>query len=705
LARAEYKKSPVTELKGVGPRIAEHLQKININSVEDVLFHLPYRYEDRSRIIAIGALRSGQAAVFDGVIDHVEVAFTRRGKSRRMLLCHMSDGTGHILLRFFYFNKIQQSKLIKGCRLRCFGEARFGATCLEIIHPEYELLLMKEGDEIHAPAPPDHLTPVYPATEGVQQALLRRMSTQVLSLLNNENILQELIPQNLVDQFGLFSLKQALNYVHRPPIDADLSLLGDGLHASQQRLAFEELLAQHLSLQQLRQKTRQYGAYALQSKVDLVNDFLSALPFDMTAAQARVNNIILQDIEKKHPMMRLVQGDVGSGKTVVAAIACIKAIESCYQAAIMAPTEILAEQHYQNFSAWLKPLGVEVAWLSGKLKGKKREHMLELIASGQAAMIVGTHALFQKEVKFNRLALVVVDEQHRFGVHQRLALREKGERAGYIPHQLIMTATPIPRSLAMTAYADLDYSVIDELPPGRIPVKTVVVPEDRRDEVIARVKNACTQGKQTYWVCTLVEESEFLQCRAAEDTVVQLQQSLPELVIGLVHGRMKADKKAQVMQEFKQGKISLLVATTVIEVGVDVPNASLMIIENAERLGLSQLHQLRGRVGRGGEASHCVLMFKKPLSTHARSRLAVMRETSSGFDIAKKDLQLRGPGEVLGTKQTGLMQLKIADIVRDEPMLDDIKAIAQLMSSHHPDNIKKLIDRWLGGAQQYGNVG
>ena len=697
---AKHKNLPVTQLKGVGPRIAEHLQKINISNIEDVLFHLPYRYEDRTRVVCIGALRNGQAAVFEGVIDHVDIAFTRKGKSRRMLLCHISDGTGSILLRFFHFSKMQQNKLIKGSRLRCFGEARFGAASLEIIHPEYELLSIDDDSKVEP-----CLTPVYPTTEGVHQTLLRRISDQVLNLLNENDFLQELIPEKVSDQFNLHSLKQAINYVHRPPTNADLGLLAEGLHKSQQRLAFEELLAQHLSLQQVRQKTRQYGAYPLKSNQKLINNFTNSLAFDMTGAQERVNKIISQDVEKNHPMMRLVQGDVGSGKTVVAAIACLKAIGCDFQAAMMAPTEILAEQHYENFKNWFQPLGIEVAWLSGKLKGKKREHMLELMLSGKAAMTVGTHALFQQDVKFKNLALIVIDEQHRFGVHQRLALREKGESGGCIPHQLIMTATPIPRSLAMTAYADLDYSVIDELPPGRKDITTVVIPEGRRDEIIERVKNACAKGKQTYWVCTLVEESEFLQCQAAEDAVIQLQKNLPDINIGLVHGRMKADEKVKVMNQFKQGEISLLVATTVIEVGVDVPNASLMIIENAERLGLSQLHQLRGRVGRGSEASHCVLMFKSPLSENAKSRLTVMRKTSSGFDIAKKDLELRGPGEVLGTRQTGLMQLRIADIVRDEPMLGDVKILAKEISEKYPDNISLLIDRWLGYFQQYGNVG
>ena len=700
MVSARHKNIPITHLKGVGPRIAEHLKRININNIEDVLFHLPYRYEDRSRVATIGSLRSGQASVIEGEIDHAEVAFTRRGKSRRMLLCHMSDGTGSILLRFFHFNKLQQEKLKKGCRLRCYGDARMGASSLEIIHPEYEQIEIENAPPVH-----NHLTPVYPTTEGVHQALLRKISDQVLKLINNEEILQELIPEELSKQFTLYSLKQAVNYVHRPPTDANQALLSDGLHESQQRLAFEELLAQHLSLQMVRQKTRSYKAYKLQSKNNYIDQFLKDLPFKMTGAQTRVIDIILKDVAGINPMMRLVQGDVGSGKTVVAAVACLKAIESGYQSALMAPTEILAEQHYQNFNNWLKPFGIEVAWLSGKLKGKKREKMLELIASGKAAMIVGTHALFQKDVEFKNLALVVVDEQHRFGVHQRLSLREKGEAVGHVPHQLIMTATPIPRSLAMTAYADLDYSVIDELPPGRTPVKTVVVPEERRDEVIERVRNACDQGKQSYWVCTLVEESEFLQCQAAEETVEKLKLNLPNLEIGLVHGKMKSQEKEQVMKAFKQGDIRLLVATTVIEVGVDVPNASLMIIENAERLGLSQLHQLRGRVGRGSEASHCVLMFKGPLSLNGKSRLSVMRETNSGFDIAKKDLELRGPGEVLGTRQTGLMQMRIADIVRDEPMLDDIKKVAHLMTEKHPENITIMIDRWLGYFQQYGNIG
>ena len=500
-------------------------------------------------------------------------------------------------------------------------------------------------------------------------------------------------------------LEDALNYVHRPPADADFSELLEGQHPAQQRLAFEELLAQHLSLVSLRHKTRKHKSYLLESDNHRIYQFIKSLPFQLTSAQQKVNQTIMADLENSHPMMRLVQGDVGSGKTVVAAVACLKAIEAGYQAAIMAPTEILAEQHYQNFKAWMEPLAIPVAWLSGKLKGTRRKSTLEQLKSGEVSIVVGTHALFQDDVEFNNLALIVIDEQHRFGVHQRLALREKGEAGQAVPHQLIMTATPIPRSLAMTAYADLDYSVIDELPPGRTPVTTVAIAEARRDEVIHRVEKASASGRQIYWVCTLIEESEALQCQAAEDTAGLLASLLPDINVGLVHGRMKAAEKEQVMQNFKRGAIDLLVATTVIEVGVDVPNATLMIIENAERLGLAQLHQLRGRVGRGSELSHCVLMYKTPLSELARSRLAIMRETSSGFDIARKDLELRGPGEVLGTRQTGLMQLKIADIVRDEHLLEEVKQVAEILVTQYPDSIKPLIRRWLGQSEQYGAVG
>ncbi|HEY9050852.1 MAG TPA: ATP-dependent DNA helicase RecG [Gammaproteobacteria bacterium] len=697
---AHHEILPLTQLKGVGPRVAERLEKIGIHSIQDVLFHLPYRYEDRTQLHAIGGLRHGDSAVIEGKIEHTEIAFSRRGKSRRMLLCYVADGTGGILLRFFHFNKQQQARLSAGNYIRCFGEVRYGASALEMVHPEYTVSAAKEEHALE-----QSLTPVYPTTEGVHQTLLRRITDQALQLAQSSQLVEELLPQEILKRTNMMSLREALAYVHRPPADADVYLLQDGTHPAQQRLSFEELLAHNLSLQVLRNKMRMQGGYNLQSNNHLLYRFSKNLPFTLTKAQQKVNQVILQDMEQSQPMMRLVQGDVGSGKTVVAALACLKAVEAGYQAAIMAPTEILAEQHYQNFKQWLQPLNINVAWLSGKLKASVRNTMCEQLASGEAAVAVGTHALFQDDVHFKNLALVIIDEQHRFGVHQRLTLREKGVKQGSIPHQLIMTATPIPRSLAMTAYADLDYSVIDELPPGRTPVKTVVLPEARREEVMERVRNACNQGRQTYWVCTLVEESEVLQCQAAEDTANVLQQALPEVKVGLVHGRMKPAQKEQVMSEFKAGEIDLLVATTVIEVGVDVPNATLMIIENAERLGLSQLHQLRGRVGRGAEASHCVLLYRKGLSQHAKSRLAVMRETTSGFEIARQDLKLRGPGEVLGTRQTGMMQFRIADILRDEKSLPEIKQAAEIIAEQYPHCIQPLIQRWLGQAQQYGSIG
>ena len=690
----------ITRLKGVGPRVGEKLKNLKIETLQDVLFHLPLRYEDRTRVQPVGGLQPGHSAVIDVEINHAEIVFTRKGRSRRMLLCHVSDGTGHLLLRFFYFNKTQQQQLTAGTRLRCFGDVRLGASCLEITHPEYSLIHNQQAASLE-----NNLTPVYPACDGVSQFLLRRLSDQVLALLDNQLAELELLPDMVLKKFALPSLKQSLKTVHRPAADIDLNLMDQGLHPAQQRLAMEELLAQHLSLQDLRRNNRRHQAIALQSDNQLQNQFIKSLPFKLTGAQQKVQQIILADLKKNQPMMRLIQGDVGSGKTIVAILACLKAIEAGYQAAIMAPTEILAEQHFNFACQCLQPLGLKVAWLSGKLKSKQRREMLQLIASGEASLVVGTHALFQDEVVFHRLALIVIDEQHRFGVHQRLALRNKGADKTGVPHQLIMTATPIPRSLAMTAYGDLEHSIIDELPPGRTPVKTIVLSEDRRGDVIERVQQACRENKQVYWVCTLVEESEALQCQAAEDTQKLLQQALSEFNIGLVHGRMKPAEKQQVMADFKHGKIQLLVATTVIEVGVDVPNASLMIIENAERLGLSQLHQLRGRVGRGSQASHCVLMYKKPLSQQAKARLAIMRETNDGFEISRRDLQIRGPGEVLGTKQTGLLQLRIADIVRDEHLLDEVKQLGEVLQQQYPRQVKALIRRWLGDAQQYGHIG
>ena len=686
---------PVTTLKGVGPRLAEKLTQLDITTLQDLLFHLPLRYQDRTRVVPIGSLRPGDEAVIEGEVQLSEIKFGKR----RMLLTRIADGSGSLTLRFFHFSNAQKESLSRGTRLRCYGEVRRGNLTLEMVHPEFRRLHDNDTDAVE-----EYLTPIYPATEGLQQPGLRRLVGQAVDHLERGAVnLREWMPPTLLPA-SLPPLREAVLLLQRPPPEISLSALAEGQHPAQQRLAFEELLAHQLSLRQLREAMTRHPAPPLTGEDDLQRRFLDALPFSLTAAQQRVRREIAHDLEQAAPMQRLVQGDVGSGKTVVAALAALQAVESGLQAAVMAPTELLAEQHYRNFRQWLEPLGIEVAWLTGRLGTKARREMLEAIGSGTAAVAVGTHALFQDEVDFARLGLVIVDEQHRFGVHQRLALREKGVQDGVHPHQLIMTATPIPRTLAMTAYADLDLSVIDELPPGRTPVETVALGDERRDEVIARVAAACAEGRQAYWVCTLIEESESLQCQAAEETAAQLHELLPQLRIGLVHGRMKAAEKEAVMSAFKGRTLDLLVATTVIEVGVDVPNASLMIIENAERLGLAQLHQLRGRVGRGSARSSCVLMFHPPLSQTARERLTVMRETNDGFVIARKDLEIRGPGEVLGTRQTGMLQLRIADLQRDQALLQPVALAAQHLLQAHPQRVAPLIQRWLGNRSRYGTV-
>lgn len=687
---------PITALKRVGPKVAEKLARLRIHTIQDQLFHLPLRYQDRTRVQSIGSLRHGDQAVIEGEVELADIKFGRR----RSLLVQISDGTGSLLLRFFYFSNAQKSNLSRGVRLRCFGEVRNGPNSLEMVHPEYQ--------QINAETPlavDEFLTPIYPTTEGVHQITLRNLSDQALAWLEEQpSTLQELLPDQLLQRFRLPDLAAAVRYLHRPPPDAPQHQLAEGLHPAQQRLTFEELLAHQISLRELRQRHQQTPAPTLPGSGHLCDSLLHRLPFQLTSAQQRVVAEIASDLARPRPMQRLVQGDVGSGKTIVSALAALQAVESGYQVVLMAPTELLAEQHLRNFADWLTPLGVEMAWLTGRLKGKQREQTLARVADGGAKVVVGTHALFQGDVRFFDLGLVIIDEQHRFGVHQRLALREKGTKQGRWPHQLIMTATPIPRTLAMTAYADLDISIIDELPPGRKPVTTVAIPDSRRDEVVARVRAACAEGRQAYWVCTLIEESDVLQCQAAEDTERLLAEALPELRVGLVHGRVKQEERDAVMTRFKTGELDLLVATTVIEVGVDVPNASLMIVENPERLGLAQLHQLRGRIGRGSTASHCVLMYHAPLSQNARQRLAILRDSNDGFVIANKDLEMRGPGEVLGTRQTGEMQLRIADLVRDQDLLDDVREAADLMLASYPKNAAALVRRWLGERAEYGKV-
>ncbi|HHJ4199880.1 ATP-dependent DNA helicase RecG [Aeromonas veronii] len=685
-------KIPLDSLKGVGSKMLEKLERLGLATVQDLLFHLPLRYEDRTQVWPIGDLPPGLHGAVEGEIQDTQLVMGRR----RMMVCRISDGSGTLTLRFFNFTAAQKNSLAAGRLIRCFGEVRPGKYGLEMAHPEYKLL----GEE-QAGQTEEALTPVYPTTEGLRQLTLRNLTDQALAQLDLYGV-EELLPAGLYPH--QIELAAALKLLHRPPPSVALPLLESGQHPAQQRLVLEELLAHNLSVLKVRAQAQTQLARALKPAPELVEQLLGALPFKPTGAQSRVVAEISKDLQQSHPMMRLVQGDVGSGKTLVAALAALQAIGNGCQVGLMAPTELLAEQHAINFAKWLEPLGIGVGWLAGKQKGKAREESLAAIKDGSVKMVVGTHAIFQEQVVFQRLALVIIDEQHRFGVHQRLALREKGEREGVHPHQLIMTATPIPRTLAMTAYADLDTSVIDELPPGRTPITTVALPDSRRGDVIERVKLACTEGKQAYWVCTLIEESEVLECQAAEDTAAELQNLLPGLHIGLVHGRMRPVEKQRVMEEFKAGILQLLVATTVIEVGVDVPNASLMIIENPERLGLAQLHQLRGRVGRGAVASHCVLLYHAPLSKTAQSRLGVLRETNDGFLIAQRDLELRGPGELLGTRQTGLADLKIADLVRDQPLIPQVQKMARFLMDRHPSHVEPLIRRWLGLRDHYSNA-
>jgi ATP-dependent DNA helicase RecG len=687
----------LTDLHGVGERVAERFAKLGIRTVADLLFHLPHRYQDRTRLRPIGTLRPGDECLVEVQVQASEVI---RGR-RPMLVVHVADGSGSITLRFFHFNAGFVNSLSRGRRVRCFGEARAGYKGLELIHPEFRVLTGEASPPLEA-----SLTPVYPTTEGISQNLLRRALDQALARLGQEDggTLEDYLPAAMRERYRLPPLAESIRILHQPPPDIALTQLRDGTHPCRLRLAFEELLAHNLSLRRLRHRVQSHPAPRLGESGRLLDRYLRRLPFEPTGAQVRVIEEIRADLARGWPMMRLVQGDVGSGKTVVAAAAALLAVESGHQVAVMAPTELLAEQHLESFGTWLTPLGITVGWIAGSLKGRARVDALARLADGDIQVAIGTHALFQEDVLFNSLALVVVDEQHRFGVHQRLTLREKSRDSGHFAHQLIMTATPIPRTLAMTAYADLDRSTIDELPPGRTPVNTVVLADGRRDQVIQRVRAACRVGRQAYWVCTLIEESEVLQCQAAEDAADELTLELPDLKVGLVHGRMKSVDKESAMAAFKAGRLDLLVATTVVEVGVDVPNASLMIIENAERLGLAQLHQLRGRVGRGSAESHCVLMYHGPLSDTARARLEALRDSNDGFKIAARDLEIRGPGELLGTRQTGLLQFRIADLMRDRGLLGDIQQAADELLDQAPDRAAALIARWVGERQDYGGV-
>lgn len=678
----------VQQLQGVGAAAASLLEKLHIFSTDDLLFHLPRDYEDRSTIIPMNQLVVGRSYLLEGEVKSIDFPPGKK-KSFAALL---QDDFGKVTLRFYHIYKGLTDRIKLGARLRIFGEVRVGARGLELYHPEIQVI------QQHTALPKTQLTAIYPSTEGLTQPKLREYVRQALE--HHSDALPELLPAKYSNGY---ELKEALHYIHEPPIDANMVQLNQGSHPAQQRLIFEELVAHQISLLTRRAYIRQIAAPRFSSSKVLAKSLLDALPFQMTNAQKRVSKEILHDLKQDQPMLRLVQGDVGAGKTLVAAVAACHALEAEWQVALMAPTEILAEQHYLNFKRWFEPLGIKVAWLSGKQKGKARTLAEQKIKEGHSQLVVGTHALFQDNVEFSKLGLVIIDEQHRFGVDQRLALRNKGVDQ-FTPHQLVMTATPIPRTLAMSAYGDLDTSIIDELPPGRTPIQTVTIPLDRREEVLQRIASNCREGKQAYWVCTLVEQSETLDAQAAEATFQEIKERFPDLNVGLVHGKMKADEKQAVMQAFKDNQSQLLIATTVIEVGVDVPNASIMVIENAERLGLSQLHQLRGRVGRGATASFCALLYKTPLSQNGQERLSILRESNDGFVIAEKDLEIRGPGELLGTKQTGDMGFRVARLERDDHLLTQAHYVAEQLLKDYPQHAEGLLKRWLPEAPRYAYV-
>lgn len=681
--------SPLTQLNGVGPKLNEKLVTYGISNIGELLFHLPRQYQDRTRLSPIALIKPFQAALFEGLIVSSQVNYGKR----RSLIVIIEDDTAVIKIRLFHFSKAQQTSLREGHRIRCFGEVKPGPSGLEIIHPDYEI----NPNEF---SPIDQcLTPVYPSTEGISQGLWRKLQSQAIRALDTTDSLNILkLPESL-SQLNV-PLYQALQFLHQPPPDTDLLAIEEGRHPYQQRLVFEEILAHQLSMLTLRAKRRAFLAPIFSQK-NTVDALLNNLSFTLTGAQQRTLDDIYTDCANNKPMLRLVQGDVGSGKTVVAAAAAAMAVEAGFQVAIMAPTEILAEQHLASFTEWFAPLGIQCEWLVGRHTKKQKRESIERLQLGHTHILIGTHAIFQDNVIFAKLGLVIIDEQHRFGVNQRLSLKDKGMSDTDAPHQLIMTATPIPRTLAMTAYADLSLSIIDELPPGRKPIKTVAYEQTRRSDIIQRIRAVCANKTQAYWVCTLIEESEQLNCQAAEDTAILLQQQLPELNIALIHGKLKPIEKADIMQQFSAGKIDLLVATTVIEVGVNVPNASLMVIENPERLGLAQLHQLRGRVGRGDSESYCVLLYKSPLSENAKTRIQVMRETNDGFKIAETDLELRGPGEVLGTKQTGDLQYRLADIERDQDLIPPATAFAHHILKTDNALAQQLIQRWIIHADYY----
>ncbi len=673
--------------------VQEKLSRLGINCESDLLLHLPLRYEDETHIYPINDVVDGKTVQVEGVITHTEVMY----RPRRQLVCQVTDGSGTLHIRFLNFYGSQIKTLAVNKRLRILGVARNGFFGAEMVHPTYRIV--QEGEPLA-----QALTPVYPTTAGLSQKVIRKLIGQVLSQYKHTEFFSETLPDVIRTQQQLASFKDSVTLLHQPPPDVSSNSLQARSHSAWQRIKFDELLSQQLSMRLHYQQRRSHSASSLPLKNKLTQAFLSSLAFELTQAQKKTFAEVSHDISLPHPMQRLLQGDVGCGKTVVAALAALQVIENGYQAAIMAPTEILAEQHFDKLSHWLEPLGVNVAWLSGSQKRKAKTATLVEIASGHTMLAIGTHALFQDQVEFKQLGLAIIDEQHRFGVHQRLELCLKSNKSGAVPHQLMMSATPIPRTLSMSYYADLDVSVIDELPPGRTLVVTKLIADNRRNEIVERIHVACRAGKQAYWVCPLIEESETLQLKTANETYDTLSELLPELNIGLIHGRLSAQEKSSIMESFKLGETQLLVATTVIEVGVDVPNASLMVIEHAERMGLSQLHQLRGRVGRGSDASVCILMYQMPLSDIARKRLKVIFKYSDGFEISKQDLNLRGPGEFLGARQSGVPLLRFADIEQDIELLEAAKGVAEDILTQYPQLAQQHIQRWLGKKKAYLRV-
>jgi ATP-dependent DNA helicase RecG len=684
------------KLNGVGQALQKKLHNIGVNVISDMLFHLPIRYEDRTKLTPIHEIMAGRKVFIEGIIEDSRVIF----RGRRALICRVSDETGSLQIRFFFFNRSQQLRLSTGSSIRCFGNAHLGRYGLEMIHPECKVI-----DRDEAPSLETYLTPVYPTTDGLHQMRLRSLLNQAFAILskNTDKKVTDVIPKDLLAHLSLPSLVDSLRQIHYPGADEDTAALMEGTHPAQRRLVFEELLAYQLSLKTLRKNHKTHIApktkkNTLQAKLN------STLPFNLTKSQLKVIKEINHDLGSGIPMLRLLQGDVGSGKTIVAAMVIANVIDTGHQAAFMAPTELLAEQHYETIAVWFEKMNTQVFLLTSKVTATNRKKMLLNIKNIPASIVIGTHALFQNEVIYNKLGIIVVDEQHRFGVEQRLALMGKGATQGFRPHQLIMTATPIPRTLAMAAYADLDISTIKGLPPNRKPIKTAVIPEERRQEIIAKISAAIKSGTQVYWVCPLIAESEKIDIESAIDTAAKLSKELSPHKVGLIHGKMESHEKENIMRSFSEAKTDLLVATTVIEVGVDVPNANLMIIENAERLGLAQLHQLRGRVGRGEKQSSCLLVYKSPLTEMAQQRLETIRATNDGFEIADRDMRLRGPGELLGTRQAGVAQFKIADLTRDIALIDEVQVMADKLLEEDPYAVEKLKKRWLGHKIEFARI-